>query len=117
MDSVPRKAACCDSGDRTGDRSPWLQSEYKDHRAKSREGTERRQSVKVQGKARGGVSDSLRQKRSGKEERMREEVEGQRVPERPSGPHRGRASVAMQGGESQGCPPIAFSVINQALCT
>lgn len=80
MNSVPRKAACCDSGDRTGARSPWLQSEYKDHRAKSREGTGRRHSVKVQGKARGGVSDSLRQKRSGKEERMREEVQGQRVP-------------------------------------
>lgn len=71
MSSVPRKAAGCDSGDRTGDRSLRLQSKYKDHGAKSREGTGRRHSIKVQGKARGGVSDSLRQKRSGREERMR----------------------------------------------
>ena len=46
-------------------------SEYKDHRAKSRDGTGWRQSVSIQGKARGGVTASHRKGNGGKRGRGR----------------------------------------------
>lgn len=72
-------------------------SEYKDHRAKIREGTGWRHSVTVQGKARGGVTASGRKGKGGKRGQGKKNgVEESRKAQVVH--HRVRASVAMQGG-------------------